>query len=162
MSTPPHPPSPLSLRGWSPIHLPTHSHLTPLGYPFSPQDQAPPLPLKPDKGVLCYICSWTHRPAHGFGWWLSPWVFWWVQLLVTVILPMELESPSVPSVLSLTLPLGTPSCFQRILLSLEFPFGKSNLRYRDNWVPAEEHVGWCRRCWEKQSWGRNGVWEEDW
>ena len=37
------------------------------------------------------------------GWWFSPW-----ELLVDiVVLPMELQSPSAPSVLPLNLPLGS-------------------------------------------------------
>jgi hypothetical protein len=50
-------------------HLPTHFHLTPLASPFAgtkkcPQDQAPILPLIPDKPILCYLCSWSHGPTH--------------------------------------------------------------------------------------------------
>jgi hypothetical protein len=36
-----------------------------------------------------------------FGWWFSPWELCWVWL-VDVVLPMELQTPSAPSVLPLT------------------------------------------------------------
>ena len=29
-----------------------------------PQDQGAPLPLMPDKVILCYICSWSHGSFH--------------------------------------------------------------------------------------------------
>jgi hypothetical protein len=28
------------------------------------QDQGPPLPLMPDKAILCYICSWSYGSLH--------------------------------------------------------------------------------------------------
>lgn len=39
--------------------LPTHSYLTALAFPLcwgikAPQDPGPPLPLMPDKAILCY------------------------------------------------------------------------------------------------------------
>jgi hypothetical protein len=40
-------------------------------------------------------------------WWLSPWEFWGVWLVDIVVLPMGLQTPSTPSVLSLTPLLGT-------------------------------------------------------
>jgi hypothetical protein len=51
-------------------HQPIHSHLTPLASPSSlghlkpPQDQAHPLPLRPEKAVLCYICSESLQPMY--------------------------------------------------------------------------------------------------
>ena len=38
------------------------------------------------------------------GWWFRPWEVWLVDI---VVLPMGLQTPSAPSVLSLTPPLGT-------------------------------------------------------
>jgi len=37
-----------------------------------------------------------------FGWWFSPWELWVVWLVDIVVLPMGLQTPSAPSVLSLT------------------------------------------------------------
>jgi hypothetical protein len=42
-----------------------------------------------------------------FHWWLSPWELWEVWL-VDIVLPMVLQTPSIPSVFSLTSILGTP------------------------------------------------------
>jgi hypothetical protein len=39
-------------------------------------------------------------------WWFSPWKLWVVQL-VDIVLPLGLQSPSAPSLLPLTLPLGS-------------------------------------------------------
>ena len=64
----------------------------------------------PDKEVLCYICRGSHGPADScilFGWWFSSRELWGVQLIDTIVLPMGLQSPSAPSVLPLTLPLGS-------------------------------------------------------
>ena len=39
-----------------------HLHSIPLRWSIEPpQDQGPPLPLMPDKEILFYICSWSHR-----------------------------------------------------------------------------------------------------
>jgi hypothetical protein len=40
------------------------------------------------------------------GWWFSPWNLWGVWLVDIIVLSMELQTPSAPSVLSLTPPLG--------------------------------------------------------
>ena len=52
------------------LHPPTHPllpHLSsiPLHWGIKPpQDQGPPLPLMPDKAILCYICIWSHGSLH--------------------------------------------------------------------------------------------------
>jgi len=46
-------------------------------------------------------------PCVLFGLWFSPCELWVVQLVDIVVLPIELQSPSAPSVLSLALPLGS-------------------------------------------------------
>ena len=38
--------------------IPQHQGIEP------PQDQGPPLPLMPDKAILCYICGWSHWSLH--------------------------------------------------------------------------------------------------
>jgi hypothetical protein len=57
-------------------------------------DQGPPIPLMPDKAILCCICSWSF----GGGVWL----------IDSVVLPMGLQISSAPSVFPLTFPLGPP------------------------------------------------------
>jgi hypothetical protein len=45
------------------------------------------------------------------GWWFIPWELWgwgWYWLVDIVVLPIGLQTPSAPSVLYLTPPLGTP------------------------------------------------------
>ena len=74
------------------------------------QEQWPLLPLMPDKAsMLLYMQlePWV-PPCVLFGWWFSPWKLW-VVWLVDIVLPMGLQTPSAPSTLPLTLPLGSPS-----------------------------------------------------
>jgi hypothetical protein len=48
-----------------PTHLPPHTSSIPLWWSNrSLQDQGPPLPLMPNKAILCYICSWSHGSLH--------------------------------------------------------------------------------------------------
>ena len=58
-----------------------------------------------------YLEPWI-PPCILFGWWFSPWELWEVWLVNIVVLPMELQTPSAPSVLPLTRPLGTPCSVQ--------------------------------------------------
>jgi hypothetical protein len=44
-------------------------------------------------------------PCILFGWWFSPWELW---VIFDIALPMGLQSPLAPSVLTLALPLGSP------------------------------------------------------
>ena len=65
----PHPSSPLLLISALPAHQPTHA--SPASIPLCwsnkpPQDQGPPLPLMPDKAILCYIYSRSYGPNHVF------------------------------------------------------------------------------------------------
>ena len=46
-------------------------------------------------------------PCVLFGGWFSSWELWWVWLVDIVVLPTGLQTPSAPSVLSLTPPLGS-------------------------------------------------------
>ena len=43
-----------------------------------------------------------------FGCWCSPWELWGYWLVHIVVPPMRLQTPSAPTILSLTPPLGTP------------------------------------------------------
>jgi hypothetical protein len=62
-----HPPSSCFCEG---VLLPTcpflpHRHSILLCWGIKPsQDQGPPLPLMPDKAILCYICCWSHGSLH--------------------------------------------------------------------------------------------------
>jgi len=47
-------------------------------------------------------------PCVLFGWWFSPWELW----LVGIVVLLGLQTPSSPSILSLTLPMGTPFSVQ--------------------------------------------------
>ena len=68
----------------------------------SSQDQGPLLSMMTNKAILCYICSWSHGSLHVYsGWWFSPWEIWGFWLFDIVVLPMGLQTPSAPSVLSL-------------------------------------------------------------
>ena len=81
------------------------------------QDQGPLLPLMSDKAILCYICGWSHRSLHElFGWWFNLWELQGLWL-VDIVLPMGLQTPSSPSVLSLASPLGTPCSVQWLAVS---------------------------------------------
>jgi hypothetical protein len=70
----------------------------------------------PNKVILCYICGWSNGSLN-VGWWFSPWelrVVVVVWLIDIVALPMRLQTPSDPSVLSLISPFVT-------LCSLQIP-----------------------------------------
>jgi hypothetical protein len=107
-----HPLSPSMRMIPLPLHpLPPHCPGIPLHQEIEPsQGQGPLLLVMPDNTILCYICSWNHGSLHvyslvggvvpgssGGGVWL-----------VDIIgLPMRLQTPSAPSVLSLIPPLGS-------------------------------------------------------
>jgi hypothetical protein len=59
------PTSPVSMRLLP--HPLSHSHISALAFTCAgplTQDQGDPLPQMPDKVILCYICSWSHRSLH--------------------------------------------------------------------------------------------------
>jgi len=60
---------------------------------------------------------WVHSYVL-LGWWFSPWEFWWVWLVDIVVLPMELQTPSAPSVLSLNHHLETLCSVQWMTVSI--------------------------------------------
>jgi hypothetical protein len=101
-------PQPLLLHQWRcfPTYPPTLTSA--IDWIIEPlQNQRAPLPLISDKAILSYISSWNHgSPSVYFGWWFSPWELWAIWLVDAVVLPMELQTPSTPSVLALTPPLG--------------------------------------------------------
>jgi hypothetical protein len=91
-NSPSHPPHPQTLWGCSSTHPPTHP-LLPQRPSIAlhcvielPQCQGNPLPLMPDKAILCYISSWSHGSPHVYSLvgGLVPWSFWeygWLTLL---------------------------------------------------------------------------------
>jgi hypothetical protein len=96
-----------------PLHAPTHPHLT---------QPASPFPGSPNLYRIRYILShwrqaspllhvcqmpWTSLYML-FGWWLTLWEIWEVQL-VDNVLPMWLPFSLAPSTLHLTLPMGVPN-----------------------------------------------------
>jgi hypothetical protein len=105
-----------------PIHsLPPHPCSIPLLWGIKPpQDLVPPFPLMPNKVVLCYMCSRSHGLAHVYSLvgGLVPGSSEKSSFLITVVLPMGLQSPSAPSVLHLTLPLGSQGSVQWLAVSI--------------------------------------------
>jgi len=57
-------------------------------------------------------------PCVLFGWWFSPLELWKVWLVDIVVLPVGLQTPTAPSVLSLTPPLGSPRPVQWLTVSI--------------------------------------------
>jgi hypothetical protein len=53
-------------------------------------------------------------PCVLFGWWFSPWELWGVWLIDIFVLPVGLQTPSAPSVLSLSPALGVPMLSQMV------------------------------------------------
>jgi hypothetical protein len=88
-----------------PTHLPTYSCLPILAFPYPGA-----LILHRTKGLSSLLHmqleTWV-LPCILFGWLLSPWELWMVQLVDTIVLPVGLQSPSAPSVFPLTPLLGS-------------------------------------------------------
>ena len=61
------------------------------------------------QAILCYIYGWSLciLPCVLFSCWFSLWELWGYWLVHIVFLPMGLQTPSAPWVLSLVPPLGT-------------------------------------------------------
>jgi hypothetical protein len=69
----------------------------------------------PDKAIICYICSCICVLLLQ---WLSLWELWGIWLVDIVVLPMRLQTPSTPSVFSLTPLLGTQCSVQWLAASI--------------------------------------------
>ena len=93
----------------TPISLPSNSH-TGIYRAFTwPRDSSLIDAWQGHPLLHMHLEPWVPSCAL-LGWWFSPWELrvgsvWLVDIIV---LPMELQSPSAPSALSLTPPLGTP------------------------------------------------------
>ena len=112
------PPSPLPASVRMLPDPTTHSHLTYLALPYTGalslhRTKGPLFPLI-NKAFLCYICAWSHGLRLENSFVVSALgVHRGGRLRVhIVVLPMKLQTPLAPSVLSLSPPLGTPCSVQ--------------------------------------------------
>jgi hypothetical protein len=115
-------PPPLLLWGCPPNHppilvsLPSHSNT--LGHQtFTGPKSSSPVDAQRGHPLLHMHMKSCVPPCVLCGWWFSPWVFWQVRLVDFVFLPMGLQTPSAPRVLSLTPPLGTLCSVQWLAVS---------------------------------------------
>ena len=102
----------LPLWGFSPIYPPTHAsssyHHPSLGHQTSTGPRAFPLINARWSNPLVYLQLETWIPSCVlFGWWFSLWELWGYWLIHIVLLPVGLQTPPDPLVLSLASPLGT-------------------------------------------------------
>jgi hypothetical protein len=105
----PHIPSPFPFlyEGVPPPAHPLLPQCSSIPLPWEPpQNQGAPLPVMPDKAILCYICSWSQWVPTSIlsDWWFSPWELWGVWL-VDIVLPLGLQTSSAASVFALASPL---------------------------------------------------------
>jgi hypothetical protein len=127
--SPPHTPIPshlpLLLWGYSsshlsilispPWHSPTVGH-----HVFTGQRASSPIDIWQGHLLLyMWLEPWV-PPCVFFCWWFSPWEIWGIWLVGIVVLPMGMQTPSAPSVLSLTPPLGATCSVQWLVYSLYF------------------------------------------
>jgi len=70
--------------------------------------------------ILCYIYSWSHRSfhVHSLVGGLVTGIFHWVWLFDILVLLVGLQSPSAPSVFSLTLPVGFSCSVQWLVANM--------------------------------------------
>jgi hypothetical protein len=78
-----------------------------------------------DNAFLCYICSWSHVFSLVDGLVPGNSGDGGVWLLDIVVLPMELQTPSTPSVPSLTPLLGTPHSVQWLAANIHLCISKA-------------------------------------
>jgi hypothetical protein len=108
------------------LSLPTiHSDLTALAFPYTGSRASSPIDAR-QCHLLLYMQLEPWVPSCVFfGLWFSPWELWVVWLVDGVVLPMGLQTPSAPSVLSLTLPLGTLCSVQWLAASMCICIGQA-------------------------------------
>jgi hypothetical protein len=95
--SPTHSPTPTS----PPWHSLTRGHWAFTASRASPIDGWQGHPL-----LHMWLQLWV-PPSVLFGWWFISWELWGFWLVYIIVLPMGFQTPSSPSVLSLTPPLGT-------------------------------------------------------
>jgi hypothetical protein len=112
---------PLLLWGCSPTHplqLPCPGILLHWGIePSLDQGASPPTDVRQGHPLLHMWLELWVPPCIFFGWWFRPWELWGIWL-VDIVLPMGLQTPSAPSVLSLIPPMGTPCLAASTRLSI--------------------------------------------
>jgi hypothetical protein len=95
-------------------HLPTHSCLSTLAFPYAGSWRLHSTKRLPSQWCQIRPSSATYAagamdpPCVLLGWWFSPWELWGVRLVDIGVLPMGLQTPSAPSVLPLTPLLWSP------------------------------------------------------
>jgi hypothetical protein len=113
------PPLPLLLWGSSPTYPPTPASLPwhSLGHrAFTGPRASPPIDAQQGRPLLhMWLEPWVL-----FGWWFSPWELWGYWLVHIAVPPMGLQTPSAPSVLSLTSLLATLRSVQWLAASICF------------------------------------------
>jgi len=95
----PQPPSYTPLLTSLPWHSPTLGHR-----PLAGPKASPPTDVQQGYTLLHMQLETWVCPCVLFGWWFSPWELW----LVGIVVLIGLQTSSAPSILSLTLPMGTP------------------------------------------------------
>jgi hypothetical protein len=117
-------PSTLSLLlwGYSPTHPPTYvsspCHYSTLGYrAFTGPRASPPFDVQQGHPLLHMQLDPCVPPCVLFVWWFSPWELW-IIWLVDIVLPMVMQTPTVPSVASLTPSFGTLCSVQLLAASI--------------------------------------------
>jgi hypothetical protein len=161
----------LGLPFWSPLSHPTQAHLPvlALSYTGSLNTLRPKnLPSHWSQSVLCYICGWSHGSLH-----LYSLVGGLVpgssgSLLARYCFSYGLQTPSSPSVLSPTPPLGTPCSVQCLAESIHLCVCQAmaeSLRRQLYQAPVSKHFlastivsGFGDCMWDGSP---GGVWDVD-
>ena len=118
-------------------HSPTLDHLA-----LSGPRASPPIDVSQGHPLLHMQLEPWVPPCVLFGWWFSPWELW-EYWLVHIVLPMGLQAPSAPSVLSLAPPLGTLSSVQWLDESMHLWFCQAlaePLRRQLYQAPVSKHL----------------------
>ena len=80
------------------------------------------------------------NPCVLFGWWFSPWEHWEVWLVDIAVLPMRLQSPSAPTGLALTSPLGSSHSVHCLAVSICIGQALAEpLRGQLHWTPVSKY-----------------------
>jgi hypothetical protein len=109
-----------------PAPQPTHSNFLALAFPymghriFTGPRVSPPIDDQLGHPLLHMQLETRVPPCVFFSWWFSPRVLWGYWLVYIVVPLMELQTPSAPWVLSLTLSLGTLYSVQWVAVSHPF------------------------------------------
>ena len=117
---------PASMR--VPPHLPTHSCLCTLAFHYpgsSSFHRIKGLPFQwyqIRQSSATYSAGAMGKPCVFFDWWFRSWELWGIRLF-DIVLPMRLQTPSAPTVLALTSPLGSPNSVQCLAVYIHICIG---------------------------------------